>query len=467
MLRWIAAFAFAFAPLPSSSAEADLHAAVTTLGGIDRLAALDNWIVEGSGRENLSAELQGLSPDKPTWRPHYEKVAVLRASGSVAWQRRTPRNDRSVRDRRFMYTPESRGVVDWTSGFGRMARVASPAATREGLMRRVPHVLLLEAATRELDGVNLGFAENPVLLRSAEYRVDMPGRGVSTVRWTWSDWKPDAQLGYAPKGHRVEVDGVVFQEVTYSRYEAGSAEAAEMLRVPDDLPQRPMNDAVSAVGPAEGQVAPGVHVAAVRGFRAMFVETRDFVVVFDALASGPGLESIPASAGAVDAAANELIDIIARTCPGKPIRYVVISHHHSDHVGGIRPFIRAGATFLVPPDAAAIVRAAGGGAEVVSRRRVLADGKLEVRAVGANPHTDQNLFVWLPRERVLLNGDLFYFEEGSPFPPSGRETMNRFFARWPSANKLEPKAIYGVHYEGAAGAAALQRALIPPTAGPS
>ena len=29
------------------------------------------WFVEATGRENLSAELQGLSADAPTWRPHH------------------------------------------------------------------------------------------------------------------------------------------------------------------------------------------------------------------------------------------------------------------------------------------------------------------------------------------------------------------------------------------------------------
>ena len=57
---------------------------------------------------------------------------------------------------------------------------------------------------------------------------------------------------------------------------------------------------------------------------------------------------------------------------------------------------------------------------------------------------------WLPAERILFQGDLFYYSEGSPFPPSGRETMNRFFARFLAEEGLEPLAIYGVHNDGAA-----------------
>jgi len=36
--------------------------------------------------------------------------------------------------------------------------------------------------------------------------------------------------------------------------------------------------------------------------------------------------------------------------------------------------------------------------------------------------------------------------------------MNRFFARWLETNGLEPRAVYGVHYPGAAGPEALVRA---------
>jgi glyoxylase-like metal-dependent hydrolase (beta-lactamase superfamily II) len=97
----------------------------------------------------------------------------------------------------------------------------------------------------------------------------------------------------------------------------------------------------------------------------------------------------------------------------------------------------------------------------VRRREVITDGarRLEVNRLGRNPHTDESLFAWLPAERILLQGDLFYYEEGDSFPPSGRATMNRFFARWLRDHRFKPKAVYGVHYPGAAGPEALERAI--------
>jgi glyoxylase-like metal-dependent hydrolase (beta-lactamase superfamily II) len=482
-----------------------LAATVDALVGAERLSKLDGWFVEGKGRENLSAELQGLAPDTPTWRPHEEKVAVLRALGAVAWERRTPRNDQSLRWRRFIYKPDSFGVVDWAGALGAMTPNPTSTAAREALMRRVPHILLLDVLThakslktqedRLLDGVphdvvqaslpddtplSLIISRNPRVLARIEYPLYIPGLGDVFIRWKWHGWAKSATLGFAPSGHAIDVNGTPFQEVEYSRYESGAAAAADQMKVPSNLPALSQTDRspVPPAGPATGEVAPGVHVAAIQDFMGMWVEFRDFVVVFDAEAAAPGLESIPASGRSVTELVTEgLLAAIARTCPGKPVRYVIVSHHHSDHVGGIRGFAKPDLTILAAPSHVATVRRALTAAhtlapdtwknavaevtiEAVPSRRLITDGvrRLEVINVGENPHTAENLFAWLPDERILLQGDLFYYEEGAPFPPSGRSTMNRFFANWLSSHGFSPRAIYGVHDSGAAGPEALARA---------
>src|SRR5207247_8310864 len=64
----------------------------------------------------------------------------------------------------------------------------------------------------------------------------------------------------------------------------------------------------------------------------LVVEMKDHIVVVD-------VPNNVARATAVLAKAKELV-------PNKPIRYVVTSHHHWDHLGGIRMAMNEGATIV-------------------------------------------------------------------------------------------------------------------------
>jgi glyoxylase-like metal-dependent hydrolase (beta-lactamase superfamily II) len=66
---------------------------------------------------------------------------------------------------------------------------------------------------------------------------------------------------------------------------------------------------------------------------------KDYLVIFDA----PYGEA--QSRAAIDAAKAKY--------PGKPIKYVILTHHHMDHTGGMRTYVADGATVIVPsPDKA-------------------------------------------------------------------------------------------------------------------
>src|SRR5688572_3678219 len=79
-------------------------------------------------------------------------------------------------------------------------------------------------------------------------------------------------------------------------------------------------------------VAPGVYHLTGGGAHSVAIEMRDHIVVVDTPTS-------EARALAVLAKAKEVI-------PSKPIRFVVTSHHHWDHLSGIRAAIDEGATIV-------------------------------------------------------------------------------------------------------------------------
>ena len=91
--------------------------------------------------------------------------------------------------------------------------------------------------------------------------------------------------------------------------------------------------------------------------------------------------------------------------PDKPIRYAAVTHHHSDHIGGVRGLAASGATILVekghapalqslvdlhhthPPDSLESERSAGaktGAVEVYDTKKVITDGKQSLELYAFN-----------------------------------------------------------------------------------
>ena len=138
----------------------------------------------------------------------------------------------------------------------------------------------------------------------SEIAVTIPGSAIGRTRRNetvfrpknWNRWTASPSLRWAPRGHSITVGDALYQEVTYTRFEAGSADAARFMEIPDAVQARrrtPDGPIVPPAGPATGEVAPGVHVVRVRGYLAMFVEFRDFVLAVEAPESYFGLETIP------------------------------------------------------------------------------------------------------------------------------------------------------------------------------
>jgi glyoxylase-like metal-dependent hydrolase (beta-lactamase superfamily II) len=132
---------------------------------------------------------------------------------------------------------------------------------------------------------------------------------------------------------------------------------------------------------------------------------------------------------------------VKKQIPNKPIRYLVNTHHHFDHSGGLRTYVDEGATivthqinrafyertFAAPrtlnPDrlAASMKKAT---LETVTDLLVLADSKvigdntrtIELHRIRDNTHNDGILMAYLPKEKILIQGDMFT----PPTPQAGQ-----------------------------------------------
>jgi glyoxylase-like metal-dependent hydrolase (beta-lactamase superfamily II) len=119
--------------------------------------------------------------------------------------------------------------------------------------------------------------------------------------------------------------------------------------------------------------------------------------------------------------------------PGKPIRYVMATHPHSDHTGGLPALVAEGATIIAQANSAEFyLRALNtprtllddslsrnprpAAVETVDTMKSFTDGTqvVEIYHIWPTPHSDALLVAYLPRQRVLFQGDFSLPQPGQP-----------------------------------------------------
>jgi len=214
------------------------------------------------------------------------------------------------------------------------------------------------------------------------------------------------------KGHIQTVAGQPAQEWRYSGIRLNPPFEDSALVTPADFKpavQLPQTAAVKELAKDVYQVE-GLGAGF---YRSLFVVFNDYVLVVEAVLN--------------DATSRAVLDKIKETAPGKPVRYVAQTHHHSDHSGGLRTYIAEGVTvvttpgnvefvkryaaapFAVQPDTQAKKARAPVIETIHDKKRVFTDGThtVELYDIGPAPHTNEMVIAWLPKEKILFTGDLF------------------------------------------------------------
>ena len=164
-----------------------------------------------------------------------------------------------------------------------------------------------------------------------------------------------------------------------------------------------------------------------------------------------------------DARSAATIAAVKRLLPAKPIRYVVNTHHHFDHSGGLRGYVAEGipiltheknkpyfeqilrSRFTLEPDRLARSPRAPT-IETVSTKRVLRDDSMtmELHLLRGNLHAETLLVAYLPKQKLLVQADAFHPRPGAaplaappPFTVNLVENIRRL--------KLDVERVVHVH----------------------
>jgi glyoxylase-like metal-dependent hydrolase (beta-lactamase superfamily II) len=207
------------------------------------------------------------------------------------------------------------------------------------------------------------------------------------------------------------------QEVRVTSLQVNPAGVA--ITVPNNIRQAP-NPATVPVRVQSQQLANGVWLVAGESHNSVAVEFRDFVTVVEA----PQDEK---RSLAVIAEVQKLV-------PSKPIQYVVNTHYHFDHSGGLRTYVAQGATvvthaanrefyeqvFFYPsprtlePDLLSARYPWFRGnrvpaIETVTSKYVISDGvrTLDIHVLQGVDHEGNMMVAYLPTEKILINADLY------------------------------------------------------------
>jgi len=216
------------------------------------------------------------------------------------------------------------------------------------------------------------------------------------------------------------------QEIRVSGVEVNPAGIAmpvpENIRKAGTVPQAPR--AVSE------PLGAGIWRIAGESHHSVLIEFRDFVTVVEAPQD--------------EARSLAVIAEVRRLVPNKAIRYVVNTHYHFDHSGGLRTYVAQGAivvthagnrqfyedVFFYPaprtlePDLLStrypwFRQNRTNRIETVTEKYVISDGvrTLDVLALQGIIHDGNMLVAYLPTERILINADMFGPPPANAAPP--------------------------------------------------
>jgi glyoxylase-like metal-dependent hydrolase (beta-lactamase superfamily II) len=243
----------------------------------------------------------------------------------------------------------------------------------------------------------------------------------------YTDWRDFGGFMF-PTEIKQSRGGWPFFEVDVSSAAGNPADERPLAPAP---PNRPGAPGGPPAGPPGGGQPPALNVTSEKlgdglyrlttgagSYDSVLVEFKSYVMMLEA--------------GQSIARGTAYIAETKKLFPGKPIRYVMVTHPHSDHTGGLPALVAEGSTIVTQANNKDFLERALNTPrtllddvlaknpkkvkiETVDEKRVYTDGTrtVEMYHIYPAPHSNGLIVAYIPKERVLFQGD-FSVNPGEP-----------------------------------------------------
>jgi glyoxylase-like metal-dependent hydrolase (beta-lactamase superfamily II) len=450
-----------------------LDEGIEALGGLEALRSIKNFTLKEKGK--IHARYQSPNPEPPFVTGTSDETTIIDTERGFVFN--------EVKTANAGFNNWVRTVIKGTEGqtLDMWSKTSTPIVNPSlnnfrGQIRRLPPFVLLEALDRaqtlrwvgedEIGGkkqrvisvirqdgqqLALSFDAQTNLLTRYDYLYADPMVGDSVIAQTYPAYRSIGKLK-VPTGRVLYNSGGIVQETDFTDIQINSRPADSVFEAPQGFEKLTAPPATPPP-PAVTKVADDVYLLqglAGGTHNVLFVAFNDYVLVIEAP------EQILYGSNSLQALTK-----IKETVPGKPVKYLVLTHHHSDHAGGFREYVAEGATIVTTAgnksflekvaatESSLLPRSSGSRQLVIetiqNKKRVFQDDKhlVELYDVGPNPHASEILVAYLPKEKILFQADLLNAAANGTFPIAQDATIS--FAEKVQQLGLDVQKIYGVH----------------------